>query len=69
MNSLKRYFDGIILCGWIWFYKCDSVLTSEVNSKTRGGTICVFDYLTCVDGFVGFNCVLEIIMFEYDIGK
>jgi hypothetical protein len=29
-------------------------------------------YLTCVihyDGFVGFNCVLEIIMFEYDTGK
>jgi len=25
--------------------------------------------LTCVDGFVGFKCVLEIIMFEYDIGR
>jgi hypothetical protein len=33
---------------------------------------CVFYYLTCVihyDRFVGFKCVLEIIMFEYDTGK
>ena len=33
---------------------------------------CVFYYLTCVvqyDGFVGFKCALEIIMFEYDTGK
>ena len=29
----------------------------------------VFYYLTCVDDFVGFRCVLEIIMFEYDTGK
>jgi hypothetical protein len=31
-----------------------------------------FIFLTCVihyDGFVGFKCVLEIIMFEYDTGK
>ena len=39
-----------------------------VNEAAR----CVFYYLTCVihyDGFVGFKCVLEIIMFEYDTGK
>ena len=33
---------------------------------------CVLYYLMCVihyDGFVGFMCVLEIIMFEYDTGK
>jgi hypothetical protein len=31
-----------------------------------------FYYLTCVihyDGFVGYKCVLEIIMFEYVTGK
>ena len=31
-----------------------------------------FYYLMCVihyNGFVGFKCVLEIIMFEYDTGK
>ena len=31
-----------------------------------------FYYLTCVidyDGFVGFKCILKIIMFEYDTGK
>ena len=39
-----------------------------VNEAAR----CVFNYLTCViqyDGLVGFKCVLEIIMFEYDTGK
>ena len=32
----------------------------------------LFYYLTCVihyDGFVGYKCVLEIIMFEYDAVK
>jgi hypothetical protein len=29
----------------------------------------LFDCVMHYDGFVGFMCVLEIIMFEYDTGK
>ena len=68
MNSLKQYFDGIIFCGWIWFCKGDSVLMREFIQKQEAARS-VFYYLTCVDDFVGFRCVLEIIMFEYDTGK
>jgi len=47
------------------FCKCDSVLVREVQKLVNEAARCVFYYLTCVDGFVGFKCVLEIIMFEY----
>ena len=74
MNSLKRYFDGIIFfadgSGFVnvirlWRAKCIQRL---VNEAARF----VFYYFTCgihYDGFVGFKCVLDIIMFEYDTGK
>ena len=73
MNSLKRYFDGIIFADGsgfvnvIRFWRA-RFIQKLVNKAAR----CVFYYLTCVihyDGFVGFKCVLEIIMFEYDTGK
>jgi hypothetical protein len=64
MNSLKRYFDGII------FLRMDRVrlIQKLVNEVAR----CVFYYMMYVihyHGFGGFKCVLEIIMFEYDTGK
>jgi hypothetical protein len=43
-----------------------------IQKLVNGAARCVFNYLTCdihYDGFVGFECVLEIIMFEYDTGK
>ena len=74
MNSLKRYFDGIIFSadgsGFVnvirfWHAR---FIQKLVNEAAR----CVFYYLTCVihyDGFDGLKCVLEIIMFEYDTVK
>jgi hypothetical protein len=74
MNSLKRYFDGII------FLRMDLVLYNVIRfwrarfiqKLVDEAARCVFYYFTCgihYDGFVGFKCVLEIIMFEYDTGK
>jgi hypothetical protein len=43
-----------------------------IQKLVNGAARCAFYYMTCViyyDGFVGFKCVLEIIMFEYDTGK
>ena len=74
MNSLKQYFEGIIFfadgsgfVNVIRFWRA-RFIQKLVNEAAR----CVFNYLTCViqyDGLVGFKCVLEIIMFEYDNGK
>ena len=38
-----------------------------IHKLDNEAAICVFYYLTCAihyDGFVGFKCVFEIIMFE-----
>ena len=50
----------------MWFGS--GAIQKLVNEAAR----CVFYYLRCVihyNGFVGFKCVLEIIMFEYESGK
>jgi hypothetical protein len=47
---------------------CARFILKLVSEAAR----CVFYYLTCVihyDGFVGFKCVLEIIMFEYELNE
>ena len=43
-----------------------------IQKLAKEAARCVFYYLMCVihyDGFVGFKCVSEIIMFECDTGK
>ena len=43
-----------------------------IQKLAKEAARCVFYYLMCVihyDGFVGFKCVLEIMMFDYDTGK
>ena len=74
MNSLKRYFDGIIFfangsgfVNVIRFWRAKFI--QKLVKKAARCVLLLFDYAIHYHGFGGFKCVLEIIKFEYDTGK